>query len=125
MFNGKPLGAKADGIYELEGADDDGEVIYWKVDLGKVDFKFSKIRHVFVSGKLTDDVILTVELSDGTNYEYRGEAISEYEGGLKIKTGKGFSGGGYNRYLDLELKNENQCDVSIDSISVFALDTKK
>lgn len=117
IFNGTTIGSKSDGIYELSGSKDENDTIIWKVNTGLLDFKGSNLRYVIVNGKLPSDIIAIVALPDGTEYEYRIDAISEYEDELRIKVGKGLD----DRYMSVELTNEDSNDVSIDSIALFGL----
>jgi hypothetical protein len=114
-FNGKLIGAKRGGIYELEGTTDHGTAIPWKLRLGKLDLGTRKLRHILVTGATSGDMTLVVELPDGTKYEYIGEPVSSDEDGIKIKVGKGIR----SRYLTLELYNESDETITIDRVSVF------
>jgi predicted transglutaminase-like cysteine proteinase len=114
-FNGKLIGAKRGGIYELEGPTDHGTAIPWKLRLGKLDLGTRKLRHILVTGATSGDMTLVVELPDGTKYEYIGEPVSSDEDGIKIKVGKGIR----SRYLTLELYNESDETITIDRVSVF------
>lgn len=117
IFNGVTLGSKSDGIYDLSGEKDGTETIIWRVNTGLLDFKNANLRYLIVNGKLPSDLIAIVALPDGTEYEYRVETISDYEDELRIKVGKGLN----DRYLSVELTNEDSAEVRLDSITLFGL----
>jgi predicted transglutaminase-like cysteine proteinase len=117
MFNGKLIGTKRTGIYELEGADDDGTAIPWKLRTGKVDLKTSKLRHVWLSGTVSGDIKLIVETADGDRYEYDAEPVSESEDEIRVKVGKGLS----SKYVIIELQNESDQTITLDKMQIYGM----
>jgi len=117
IFNGKLIGTKRTGVYELEGTDDDGESISWKIRTPKLDMKTHKMRYAWLSGKASGDIKLVVETPDGTRYEYDAEPVAEDEDEMKIKVGKGIGG----RYLILELMNEGDQTITLDKWQVYGM----
>jgi hypothetical protein len=117
-FNGKTIGAKSDGIYELSGtADKNGAVISWKLKTGKLLMHKARLREVLLFGKISGDVIMSVETAEGAKYEYDVEPVSEYENYVRVKVGKGLD----SEYLIIELTNEFGETIQIDKIQGFGM----
>jgi hypothetical protein len=118
-----PIGAKADGIYELTGTSDNGVNIAWKFKTGKLDIdkeRTKRVRDVWISYKPSGELILTVD--DGENeYEYDVESYKQIDNAVRVKLGKGFS----NRFLQLELENVSGETFNLDHIRLFAEQTGK
>jgi hypothetical protein len=117
MFGGKLIGAKRTGIYELEGVDDDGTAIPWKLRTGKIDLKTAKLRHIWLSGIVSGDIKLIVETADGERYEYDAEPVSETEDEIRVKIGKGLS----SRYVIIELQNESDQTITLDKMQIYGM----
>lgn len=118
FFNGKMVGAKSTGIYELAGDDDDGENIEWSFKTGKLDMddtQVKKARHVWLSYNPSGDLILVVD--DGENeYEYEVESVKQIDNAVRVKLGKGIR----NRFLQFELKNVANEKINLDRMRIFA-----
>lgn len=118
VFNGVTVGAKADGIYELSGSDDNGTSIAWKFKTGKLDMddgKVKKARHVWVSYNPSGDLILTVD--DGeTQYEYAVNSVKQIDNAYRVKLGKGIR----NRFLQFELKNIGGETIKLERMRIFS-----
>ena len=125
VFNGKTIGAKRTGIYELSGNNDDGTSISWKLRSGKIDLGDSKLRSVRLSGKLSGDLKMIVETADGNRYEYDAEPVSETEDVIRVKVGKHLcSGKGFHdkyAYLAIEFQNESDQIVTVDKIEGYGV----
>jgi hypothetical protein len=121
MFNGKPVGAKADGIYELAGDTDNGENISWAFKTGKLDIDdklAKKVRYAWLSYRPSGDLTLIVD--DGENeYEYDVESYKDIDTGVRVKLGKGIR----NKYLQLELQNKANETIFLDKLRLFAEST--
>lgn len=117
MFDGKPIAAKSTGIYHLTDTTDDDTTISWKIRAGKIDLLNNKLRHAWLSGQM-GDVLLVVEIPDGTQYEYLGEPVSDTAHELRIKVGRGI----HARYVTVELQNtsDNQVQLVLDKFKLFA-----
>jgi hypothetical protein len=121
MFNGKPVGAKADGIYELAGDTDNGQNISWAFKTGKLDIDdklAKKVRYAWLSYRPSGDLTLIVD--DGENeYEYDVESYKDIDTGVRVKLGKGIR----NKYLQLELQNKANETIFLDKLRLFAEST--
>jgi len=112
MFNGHFIGAKSSGVYELEGSNDAGNAILWKLRLPKLNLEDSKLREIYIYGTLNGDTKAVVETPEGERYEYDAEPVSENDDRIRIKVGKGIR----SKYLVLELFNEDNFSITIDKI---------
>ena len=118
VFNGKVMGAKRDGIYELSGDTDNGTSIDWSFKTGKIDLEdgiVKKARHVWLSYKPSGDLVLTVDDGD-SEYEYYVESAQQIDNAVRIKLGKGIR----NRYIQLELRNISNEKITLDRMRLFA-----
>ena len=118
VMNDQVFGAKSDGIYLLEGDDDNGEDISWSLKTGKIDVEnelSQRVRHIWFSRRSSGDLLLIV--NDGENeYEYPVTAYSETDDAVRVKLGKGIK----SKYLQLELKNIGNETLRLDSFKLFA-----
>ena len=124
VFDGKVIGAKSDGIYELSGTDDDGTAISWKLRTPKINFGQGKLWNVWLSGKLSGDIKMIVETADGEQYEYDAEPVSEFEDGVRIKVGKGINHRDpkhRDKYITIEFQNESDEQITIDKIQGYGM----
>lgn len=116
-FNGKLVGLKRDGVYELNGDTDDGESIDWYFKTGKFDLEegqLKKARYIWLSYRPSGDLVLTVD--DGENeYEYSVESYKQVDNSVRIKLGKGIR----NRYIQLELRNVSNEKIFLDRMRLF------
>jgi len=116
-FNGKLVGLKREGVYELNGDTDNGTSIDWYFKTGKIDLEegqLKKARYVWLSYRPSGDLTLTVD--DGENeYEYAVESYKQIDNAVRIKLGKGIR----NRYLQLELKNVSGEKIFLDRMRLF------
>jgi hypothetical protein len=117
-LNGKMLGAKGNGIYELSGDTDNGDSIAWSFKTGKLDTSdnfLNKIRYAWITYRPSGDLML--EVDDGENiYEYDVESYQQIDNSVKIKFGRGIR----NRYIQLELRNVSNEKIFLDGIKLFA-----
>jgi hypothetical protein len=118
VMNDQVFGAKSDGIYLLEGDDDNGEDISWSLKTGKIDVEnelSQRVRHIWFSRRSSGDLLLIV--NDGeTEYEYPVTAYSETDDAVRVKIGKGIK----SKYIQLELKNLGNETIRLDSFKLFA-----
>jgi len=116
-FNGKLVGLRRDGVYELNGDTDNGTSIDWYFKTGKIDLEegqLKKARHVWLSYRPSGDLVLTVD--DGENeYEYDVESYKQIDNAVRIKLGKGIR----NRYIQLELRNVSNEKIFLDRMRLF------
>jgi hypothetical protein len=125
QFNGVPLGATKTGIYNLNsGETDDGTVIDWNIKTGLIDLEQvvkHKLRQAWISYKTNGDILFTVILPDGTEYEYALKGIDNTENGLRVKFGKGIR----SKYIALDIENINYSTFELDELKLHFQKTQQ
>lgn len=122
QFNGfakqgrKFIASKSDGLYELDGADDDGTEIEWRIRNGLSQFngsKFNGFKAAYVGMRGEGDVILKLIMGDGREAHYKVRAKDMKT--TKINIGKGLT----SRYFAFELSGTQEMDL--DSVEFVPL----
>ena len=118
-FNNKHFGANGTAIYDLdEGETDDGTFIKWNFRSGYIDLEQKqkkKLKQVWMSYKSNGDLMITVVLPDGTEYEYELDEIYEEETGLRLKFGKGIR----SKYVAIDVRNTDGSDITLDAMKIM------
>lgn len=115
--DGKFYGIRADGIYLLDGDDDDGAEIPAYVNLGRVDFGTSVLKHIstaYVTGASSELVTLTLN-----GFEYPARSYSEEYSCQRFDVGKGLRA----TYFNPIIKNTYGCNFSFDTFEIAAVPT--
>jgi hypothetical protein len=124
-FKGKYIGSGIDGVYELEGASDDGVQIDASVSLPRTDFGVSQkkgVQYAYVSARGDGNLVLNVAADDGTRYEYPCVVRSETEiVNARAVLGKGLKG----RYFQLDIANVDGADFEIDTVELTPIPVKR
>lgn len=119
MIGGKLYGASDDGLFLLEGDDDDGVAIPALLELVKTDFGSShqkRLRKGFVGYETAGELSLTTLNDDGNSRTVTlpttRTAMEQQGSRLPVtREGKG-------RYWTLRIENVLGCDFSLDHIEV-------
>lgn len=109
-INGKHYGAKADGIYLLEGATDAGQDIPVGMVLGKLDFgtaKHKRVENVYVGVSATKALYLKVT-AEGQTYTYQARSVSPKLQQQRFDPGQGLRA----NFFEFELIGKGQVEVS-------------
>ncbi len=118
-FNNKHFGANGTAIYDLdEGDTDDGTFIKWNFRSGYIDLEQKqkkKLKQVWMSYKSNGDLMITVVLPDGTEYEYELDEVYEDETGLRLKFGKGIR----SKYVAIDVRNTDGSDITLDAMKIM------
>ncbi len=117
---GVAYGARSDGIYLLEGADDAGAEIDISLLTGKMDFDEAAKKSCpkVLIGAATDGTLLVRVIDDkGDEYIYEAESVRETEDVLQVKPGRGIE----SRYLQFELYNKDGASLDLSSIEFYPL----
>jgi hypothetical protein len=118
-FNNKHFGANGTAIYDLdEGSTDDGTFLKWNFRSGFIDLEQKqkkKLKQVWMSYKSNGDLMITVVLPDGTEYEYELDEIYEDETGLRLKFGKGIR----SKYVAIDVRNTEGSDITLDAMKIM------
>jgi hypothetical protein len=114
-------GMNDDGIYELDGSDDNGTAIDATITLGKKDFDSKQLKTmpmVYLGVHTTGDLILKVITDSGAErfYKMREQTSGDMKT-TRIQLGKGLR----SRYWQFELTNVNGADLTLDSIAFLAV----
>lgn len=113
-FNNKYYGAKADGVYLLEGDTDNGSPVRSAISLGRQDFGTSAQKTVpscYIGVASSGDVFLKVIAND-TSYVYKTVRSDTYLKTQRIQLGRGLKA----NYLTFELYNETGADFELSAI---------
>jgi hypothetical protein len=104
----KFIASKADGLYELEGADDDGAEVLWRIRNGLSQFNGSKLngfKAAYIGMRGEGDIMLKIILGNGREAHYKVRAKDMQT--TKINIGKGLS----SRYFSFELSGTQEMDL--------------
>jgi hypothetical protein len=120
-FNGKDIGCKSDGIYELAGNDDNGIGISALVRFPTVDLEENlakRLKELIYTGRNSGILVFKVIENENTTgaYSYNTELATSTIHWERIKTGKGRR----SRFVTVELSNFNGCDFDINSLRGLA-----
>lgn len=113
--DGKYYGVADDGIYLLDGEDDDGVDISAFIETGKSHLgtpKKKSITNVYAGVSSTGKMLLTVE-ADGTAYTYEARSNSDDLKNHRFDVGRGLSG----NYFKFILANQNGDDFDVELIN--------
>ena len=117
-FNGKSFGATSTNIYELDtGNTDDGESIHWNFRTGNLDLhqkEKKRLKQAWFSYKSNGDLMVTVILTDGTEYEYELTGYGVNEDGVRVKFGKGIK----DKYIALDVSDIDGSTIKLDVLKL-------
>jgi hypothetical protein len=111
-FNGKNIGARSTGLYELSGDYDNGVQIEWNFRTGLLDLEIKqmkKLLQLWFGYKATGDLKLKTIYADGQEYEYDLQSYSDTEHGSRVKIGKGIR----TRYLSLDVSGDVPAEFDV------------
>lgn len=112
-------GMKADGLYLLEGEDDDGTPIKASVGLGMHDFGTSALKRIancYIGVASSGTMFLKV-IANGEEYLYAARSDDPYMATQRVDIGKGIRA----NYMTFELYNSNGCDFELNSVEFAAV----
>lgn len=115
VVDGKAYGCKADGIYLLEGDDDEGVPVRASVNFGANDFgttKHKAVPHAYVGVAADGQLWLRVQVDGGTSYTYQARSVNAAQQVQRFDFGKGLKGS----YYTFELFNKDGSDFDLDKI---------
>ena len=114
VIDGRYYGAKADGLYLLEGDDDAGQPVRASVSFGKHDFGTTEkktLPNVYIGVSSSGHLWLKIT-ANGEETLYRTVASNTYTATQRIKPAKGIRA----THMTFELFNDNGADFDIASI---------
>jgi len=115
IIDGKAFGAKADGIYLLEGTDDEGVPVRASVNFGANDFGTTRQKampNAYVGVAASGQLWMRVQVDGGTSYTYQARSVNTAQQVQRFDFGKGLKGS----YYTFELFNNNGSDFDLDKI---------
>lgn len=119
QIGGQYYGAREDGVYLLEGDTDAGSPIRASINLGKVDFGTTLMKHVpnCYIGVASDDRMYLKVISNGQEYIYSARSSSDQMQTQRFDIGKGLR----SNFMIFELLNNDGCDFELGSIEFIAI----
>jgi hypothetical protein len=114
-FNGVYLGAKATGIHVLSGDLDNTLNIDAELKTGCIPCDRIKPRDVWILGRSTGGVVVTLTQDEGTPKEVSANYVLETLGTDRVKVPRGFQ----PTYFQVGIKNKNGSDFDIDGIQII------
>lgn len=123
-WGGAYLGARAGGLYVLDGDDDAGAPIAAMVSFGKHDFETTRVKRptqVYLGVSSTDRMFLKVVVDDTEEYIYEARDYSESLRQQRVDVGRGIRA----NYLTFELYNNQGCDFELDSVEFMTVKTSR
>jgi hypothetical protein len=122
-LGGRALGAKADGIFLLEGETDATTPIQAAIALGKQDFDTNQRKHVhnvYVGVGSDERMVLRVDV-EGETYFYQARSSAEHKRQQRIDLGRGLRA----NWFEFTLLNDFGGDFEIDTIEFVIKDTQR
>lgn len=116
-FGDKYLGANDDGIFELDGATDDGEYIGAYFEPIVTDFGISnpkKVRFVFLGYEAEGDLIVTLSADEGNEQSRTVSSKKTGQQSTRVSVNRDMHG----RYIKFGVSNVRGCDFGIDAMDV-------
>jgi hypothetical protein len=117
------LGAKYDGIYALDGEDDDGFPIRASISLGAQSFGDSNKKHISNCYVVTssDDKLYLKVTADGVEYTYKARAANTNNATQRFDIGRGLRA----NLITFELFNNDGCDFELSDVQAIVVDSKR
>lgn len=113
----KYLGAADSGLYELDGADDDGTDVIAHIKSGYAQFggsKYSSFKAAYLGMRGDGNIVLKLDTGDGKSYTY--QTVIQDMQSTKVRLGKGLRA----RYFSFELISTGP-DFDLDTIEFIPL----
>lgn len=124
-FQGLDLGASSTGIYKLtDGERDVDDIINWNIRLGKVNLELTtkkKLKQMWLFAKRDGNLMVTVLLPNGEQFEYDAENYEETEDGVRVKFGKGIR----SKYVSMDIRNDDVATIELDAIRLMYMQQRK
>lgn len=128
VVGGIPFGATADGIYRMEGDDDDGAPIHASIYTGLTDFGNSFLKQLpaaWIGLTSTGDMVLKVITTDGGKRKENWYRMAARPGGTPVDSRFSPAKGLLGRYYGFKLENLDGADFTLDSLKLWPLITKR
>lgn len=123
-IDGRYYGAKTDGVYLLEGDDDDGVPIQASASFGKQDWgskQRKQLMKAYAGMSSTGVMVLKVVVNDTTEYLYEARRADAHMRTQRFDLGHGLRA----NFVTFELFNQDGCDFELDSIEFHATELNR
>ena len=120
-FMGQYLGAKSTGIHKLTGSNDAGTAISGSFKLGKLDMEHSKARDVWVLGKATGHMNVSISADEGADALFEEDYLVVTLGQDRVTVPRGL----LPIYLQVGASNIAGCGFDIDAIQIYGEQIKR
>lgn len=112
-------GARADGVYLLEGDTDAGSAIRASMSFGATDFstaQLKRLEYAYVGLASSGTMYLKVKVRGGDEYTYAARRSDDYMAVQRIDVGRGIRAS----YLAFEIYNSDGCDFELNTVEFHA-----
>ena len=119
VIGGQLYGARSDGLYLLEGDDDDGVPIRASMSFGSTSFGTAMLKRMesaYIGVSSAGTMYLKVILKDGENYTYAARRSDGFQAQQRFDVGRGIRAS----HLTFELYNSDGCDFELNTVTFVA-----
>ncbi len=124
LIAGRLYGCKSDGVYLLEGATDNGEIVESVVDLGRQDFgtpMIKRLESAYAHASSEAPLKLRITDDEGEGHTYASRRISERIAQMRFDVGRGKGGS----FLAFALENCAGADFELAGVELMAAVTSR
>ncbi len=117
-------GVDSYGMWLLEGSLDDDQDIPAGIHLGRIGFRTDNLKHVpnvYVSGKASEDMILSVTTASGDTYDYSARNFNTAAKVQRHDLGKGLR----ETWYDLVVRNTNGASIEVSAVRAVVADSPR
>ena len=121
---GRTYGARADGLYLLEGETDNGLPIRASMSFGSTNFGtdyLKRLEYAYLGLASSGKMYLKVILGDGTSYVYEARNSADHMAVQRIEVGRGLRAS----FMTFELYNSDGCDFDLSTADFQAVDLSR
>lgn len=122
--NNEVYAAGTDGLYKIDGGDDDGTDIESRLTTAAIDFgtkNLKQVPQVYLGMTSDGTIVLKVRVDNKYDVWYEAQPVEEYEHTHMIKVGKGLVG----RNWQFELVTKDNSSLDIESIEFYPVVFKR
>jgi hypothetical protein len=127
-IDGDEYGVDSVGMHLLEGGDDAGAAIYATIDCGRVGFESLHQKapeHVYTAAKASAPIVVTIELPDGSIYDYPARSSDADE--LRMHRHDSMKGLMNTRqtWFDLVIRNDTGSTFDLSGVQVLVAESQR
>lgn len=124
QINDQYYGVDSQGMWLLEGSSDNDTPIVAGIDLGRVGFRTNNLKHVsnvYVSGKASAAMVVTVSTSSGATYDYAARSFDTAAKVQRHDLGRGLR----ETWYELVVRNTAGSSLEVSGVSVIVADSTR